>query len=322
MRADEFIARRQTEWAHLEQLLHLAGSGRLSPLRPAEVLTLAALYRRATADLALAQRDWPGQPVQRYLNGLVARGHGTLYRGGGNVLSRLATFYGQTLPRTYRRSWPFLTASAALLFLPAIIFFFAVVAQPSLAYGLVPLDLIRSVHQHKLWTDIPPDTRGLAAGAIMTNNILVAVLAFAGGIGFTLPTVFVLINNGISIGAVLGVTQDYGLSGGLLQFMVGHGVLELSIIVAAGAAGLKIGWALIAPGRYKRTDALSQAMRDSITLIVGLAPVLVVAGIIEGNISPSDIAWPFHVAVGVGTGTLFYWYLLFAGRQERREVPR
>src|SRR5882762_10770300 len=111
VRQEEFVALRRDDWNRLEDLLARAGGGSLNSLAPAQVLTLASLYRRATADLARAQRDWPGEPVHRYLNGLVARGHGIVYRRGGEIWKRIRRFYVETLPRTYRASWPFLLAS-------------------------------------------------------------------------------------------------------------------------------------------------------------------------------------------------------------------
>ncbi|TMC66040.1 MAG: stage II sporulation protein M, partial [Chloroflexota bacterium] len=104
MRADEFVSRRRPEWDRLEKLLTRAGTSRVGGLRATEVLSLAALYRRATADFARAQRDWPTEPVAGYLNGLVARGHAAVYRQGGNLGGRIAIFYKRTLPQTYREA--------------------------------------------------------------------------------------------------------------------------------------------------------------------------------------------------------------------------
>ena len=315
VRAEEFVARRRDDWNRLEDLIARAGAGKLNSLAPGQVLTMTALYRRAAADLARAQRDWPGEPVHRYLNGLVARGHGVVYRRGGQVWKRIRTFYAETLPSTYRQSWPFVVASAALLFVPAIVSFFVVLAYPDAAYGIAPASIIDQVHHHQLWTDIPPDVRVAAAGLIMVNNIYVSMLAFAFGVVFGLPVIYVLVNNGISLGGLFGLTQAYGVSGGLFDFVIGHGVLELSIVIAQGAGGLMMGWALISPGNRKRSDALVIATRRAFTLLLGLAPLLVVAGTIEGNISPSAAPFAVKLTIGLTTGVLLYTYLLTTGRQ-------
>src|SRR5437762_11402035 len=178
MRADEFVASRREDWNNLENLIARGSSGRLNPLRPGEVLALAALYRRATADLARAQRDWPEEPVHRYLNGLVARGHGIVYRRGGEVWRRVRRFYMETLPQTYRQAWPYLLAAGGLMFVPAFVSFFVVLANPDAAYAIADPRLIDQVHRHELWTNIPPELRVQAAGLIMVNNIYVSMLAF------------------------------------------------------------------------------------------------------------------------------------------------
>jgi len=322
VRSDEFVALRREDWNRLEDLLARAGTSHLNSLAPAQVLTMTALYRRATADLARAQRDWPDEPVHSYLNGLVGRGHGIVYRRGGRVWRRIRDFYAEVLPRTYREAWPYLLASAALLFVPAIVSFFVVLANPDSAAGIASPEIIDRVRHHQLWTEIEPALRAVTGGVIMANNIWVVMLTFGFGVVFGLPVIYVLITNGISLGGLFGLTGAYGLAGGLFDFVIAHGVLELSIIVAEGAAGLMMGWALVSPGNRKRVDALVDATRRAFILLIGLAPLLVVAGTIEGNISPSDAPFAVKLTIGLTTGLLFYSYLILVGRGLKvREAP-
>jgi len=133
-----------------------------------------------------------------------------------------------------------------------------------------------------------------------------------------LLTLLVLATNGLIMGGLLGLTAHYGVGFSLATFMVGHGVIELSVIFIAGGSGLMLGWALLRPGLLRRRDALAVASQDAVRLLLGAAPLLIIAGLIEGFVSPAEnIAWQVKWGIGIATGVLLYAYLLLAGREKR-----
>lgn len=325
MNADQFYQSRQADWARFSTLLDRTQQG-LARLTPAEVRALGQLYRAATSDLALAQRDFPNHRVTIYLNQLVARGHAVMYQGEPLALNRLVRFARAGFPQAFRRMLPFWGAAVLLFVLPALAAGLVTYMQPAAARAALPPEmqqLIPMIEDQELWTKIPAGERPFTSSFIMTNNIRVAFLAFAGGVTAGLLTLYILIYNGLMLGGITGLTAHYGVGFELWTFVIGHGVIELSVICMAGASGLMMGWAMIHPGLRRRWDALALAARRAVRVLIGCVPLLVIAGLIEGFVSPNEqIPWPVKWGVGLLSGILLYGYLMLAGRKRPLAVGR
>jgi len=318
MRVDKFYESRQGDWKALSTLLDRSQNG-VQRLTPEELDSLGRLYRAATSDLALAQRDFPQHQVTRYLNQLVARAHALVYRGEPVAYNRLLRFATTGFPRAFREALPFIIVAALLFFVPALASAVSTAIHPPSARWLLPAEthhLIPMIERQELWTDIPVAQRPYASSFIMQNNIRVTFLAFGGGILFGTLTLWAMAYNGLLLGGITGLTIHHNVGFELWTFIIGHGVVELSVIVIAGGAGLMLGWALIHPGMIRRRDALTIAARKAIRLLIGCVPLLMIAGSIEGFISPNEnIPWPVKWGIGVGSGVLLYSYLLLSGRE-------
>ena len=310
---EAFVARRRARWERLSALLDRAASPRRS-LTVDELDELARLYRQATGDLAIARRDFPEDRSTYFVNQLVTRAHGVLYREAPAPLSQLTRFFAQDLPREYRASWQYLVLAALLLFAPWFALSTAIIVRPEVAALVLPPSLLADIKAGETWFDIDPVKRSQVSALIMTNNIQVSLLVLAGGIAGGLGTVYFLITNGLHLGAVMGALMAYNLGDRLVGFVAAHGFLELSEIVIAGACGLMIGRAIVWAGLEPRRQALIAASARSVRLLVGTLPFMVVAGILEGFVSPMGFAWPFKVAIGLTTAVVFYGYLTLTGR--------
>lgn len=316
MNLDVFLAQRRPAWQRLETLLERAQRD-LRRLSPGELDDLGRLYRLTAADLALAQRDYPNQAVAAYLNQLVGRAHALIYRSGPLRRRGLVDFYLTGFPQLYRALLPYTTAAFVLFMAAALAAFAAVLAWPS---ALVVLEgpgmerLVDEVRESRTWAEIVPALRSAASAFILTNNIQVTFLTFAGGVTGGLFTVYIMLLNGLHLGAVFGLMQAHGLVHYLAEFVAAHGFIELSVIFLGGGCGLYMGDALLRPGLRRRLSLLAERAATGVLCILACAPLLVLAGLIEGFISPSGLPWWVKLAVGAATGIALHVYWLRAGR--------
>lgn len=321
MYPDEFYKSRKTDWENLAKLVEQSKSG-LTRFSPDEIHQLGQLYRSATSDLALAQRDFPRHRVTQYLNNLVARAHAVVYRSEPLAFQRLKRFAMVGYPRLFRQAWPYMSTSFLVFIIPALVAGLIIRFQPDAARWLLPeqvQQLTSIIEEQELWTDIPVQLRPFASSFIMQNNIQVAILAFSVGILGGIFTIWVLLFNGLVLGGITGLTAIHGVGFELWTFVIGHGVVELSVIIIAGGTGLMLGWSVLHPGLLRRWDALTQGAQKAIRLLAGCIPLLAIAALIEGFLSPAEnIPWYVKWAVGLGSGILLHGYLLLSGRGEDR----
>lgn len=320
------MVERQGDWTRLEELLSRASNGHLRALSADDLEEMTRLYRLAASDLARARRDFSGDRVVSYLNRLVSSAYSAVYSGGGFSWKAVAHWYMGGFPRLFRSTAGYYLLSALLFFGTGILSFVAVMSYYPAAQTLLPSNLYQSVSSYaergELWTEIPGQERSTAAATIMTNNIQVAVIAFAGGMTLGLLTAWVLVTNGVQLGAVFGIVTHYGIGFRLLTFVTGHGVIELSVICLAGGAGLMLADSILRPGMLTRGEALRLAAQRALQLLLGGASLLIIAGTIEGFISPSSLPAWVKFTVGITTGVLLYSYWLFVGRASRKKAAR
>ncbi|MBU6455611.1 MAG: stage II sporulation protein M [Cyanobacteria bacterium REEB67] len=323
MNVERWLRTRRLSWQKLEDLLKIVDGRGLKGLERDELQELGRLYRSTSADLSRARAMKLSSEVQVYLNNLVVRAHNQVYQNQRNRLSDLWRFFAHGFPELVQQNIIYVVVAFLLFIIPAAgcwrealldVHF----GQMEVAAGhpLVSDDMWHLIEKKKMWTDSAQDYSPAVASLIATNNIKVAVMAFVFGITFGVGTVFVLIFNGVSIGTVFGVCQSYGMADKLATFVAGHGVIELTAIFISGGAGLLVGKALLFPGQHKRIDALKMAVRPACGMFIGCVWLLLIAGSIEGFISPrTDIAPEVKYAVSLATAVTLLLYL-FAPRQK------
>lgn len=326
MKERQYVARRQAEWHAWDRWLT---PGKKSPAGEATADSITAddlphRFRQLCHDLALVRDRQYSTALAEDLHRRVLAVHQRIYgaaRPEGNALRR---FFGGDLPALVRREWRLVVASAVLLFLPLLSMLLSTQIWPDAVFLLLSPETIGEIEAMYSPTaaHIGRERTATSEWAMwafyIANNVRIDFQTFSGGIAFGLGTVFYLLYNGLYIGAVAGHLTQIGFTDTFWGFVVGHSAFELTGAVLSGAAGMKIGQAMLAPGRRTRLAALKENSRVAVKLLYGAATLTFLAAFIEAFWSPTrEVSLMIKGMVGGIFWLLTVLYLVFAGRPTR-----
>jgi uncharacterized membrane protein SpoIIM required for sporulation len=313
MRLDRFIAARSPDWHELELLLR-EGGRRPERLGPERLLRLGALYRASAADLARLRRHAPRAAETVRLEALVRQGRQAVYDARTRRRSVIRFFVTDYWRLVAERRKALLVAFV-LLFGSAALAALWGVHDPAAATGVVPPAFRPALQPGHPWHDMSAAQQTAFTSEVFTNNIQVTLVAFAGGMTGGIATALALLYNGLLLGVIGGLMGQAGNGVGFVDLVTAHGVLELSCILVGGAAGLSLGWSIISPGLRTRRVSLQREAVECLLLVVGTAPWLIVAGIVEGNrANLAESGLGAVIGTGVGLGLVFWGLVLWRGR--------
>jgi uncharacterized membrane protein SpoIIM required for sporulation len=304
----DFLGSRLAKWKRLEEQTARVSKVRLKDLSGEEVREFGRLYRRTAADLAIAREEVRDQRLVNYLNHLVARAHGAIYRSESSGFGVFISFLRYEFPSVFRKTFRY-TLSAFAVFVLSAIFAYAVCFFDEGFADRVDPGLREAIASHTNWTEAVNRANPLASTSIQANNITVTFVTFAGGLLGGLGTLFALFKNGLLLGTVFELCIRYRFWE-IPIFIAAHGVIELTAIFIAGGAGLLVGKALLIPGDMRRIDALVTNGGLAIKLILGCIPMLVIAGLIEGFISPAHILPAYKFSISALSALVMAMYFL------------
>jgi uncharacterized membrane protein SpoIIM required for sporulation len=315
---NRFIDDRKDNWKRLEDLLGLLQGTSLRGLSKIEVREFGELYRRAASDLAIARAETRDPKLINYLNSLVIRAHGKIYRAEGEGASIIGNFFLRDFPRTFRANWKYMAIAGGTFVLFAMLGFIATWMDTDFTNFVGLSGVVDNIQSNDRWWLSLNESNQVGASVIMSNNIIVSIRAFAMGALFGVGAFYDIAFFGAHVGSVFGacykLNPPFGFD--LATFVIGHGVIELSVVCFCGGAGMMIGYAIINPGDLTRAQALKKKGMEAAKIVVGCACLLVVAGLIEGFLSPAELPAAAKFGTGILTGIVMYPYLLLAGRTE------
>lgn len=325
MNVERWIRSRKTSWDQLEEILYRIEKQGIRGLDSQQLKGLGRLYRAASADLSRARALKMGGDVPVYLNNLVVKAHNQVYQRRVNRWLDFWNFLWITFPSLVQENILYIGLAFSIFAIPMVGSYLMVLHDLNFAHlelskgeALVPEPMWHLIEQQHMWTDSVQDLSPGMSSLIATNNIRVAIMAFVLGITCGVGTTFVLFTNGLMTGTIFGVCRMYHMDNQLLAFVASHGVIELLSIFISGGAGLILAKALVFPGQWKRRDALRLESKRALALFGGCIPLLLIAGSIEGFISPrTDVSAETKYMVSIATMVCLIFYL-FIPRSKRK----
>ena len=317
MISTRWLEKRKPNWSRLEELLARTKGRGVSALDHKDLQELGLLYRQTASDLAIAREDITSSQLSAYLNSLLGRAHNLIYMGNKPKVAGIVRFYSETYPRIFRELWPQTLLAFSIFAVTGVAAFILTMRDPTFAHRLLGTHMMETIEKREMWTHSIVTIKPLAASSIMTNNLSVAFATFAFGITAGIGTVWMMVLNGLLIGVIGAATWQAGMAGQLWTFVVPHGVLELPAIFIAGGAGFEIARGMLFPGLLPRRESLARAGGRAAQLLLGTIPMLIVAGVIEGFLSPSETAAPLKFLFGAVMFAALVTYLMRA-RQIRK----
>lgn len=315
-----FVALRRAAWDELEARLE-AARRRPKELGHADLEGLAIQYRRLLHDHATCSERFPGTGAARRLRLLALAGTRLLHRDREASGWSLRDLYLRRFPIAFRRQLAETGLAAALFSSLAIFGLLAAIMLPHLGTSLLGPERVADLARGHLWTESLTTTipASVSSSMIATNNISVALLAWVGGALGGLGSLWICALNGFHLGSIFGVTVHYGMGGALLEFIAAHGPLELTLIMVAGGAGLAMARSMIVADDRPRREAVQEAARQAMTVVLGCLPWFVVLGLTEALVSPSpDLSPMLKLTVGI---VLELAFLAIALNPSRLELP-
>lgn len=324
-----FAFRREREegWQQFETLIDKARRNGMGALSTEELMRLPTLYRATLSSLSVARSISLDRNLLRYLEGLSSRGYFLIYGGRTKFFAAIGRFYARQLPRAVRDAWLYVALAALFMALGGLIGFTLVSNNSDWYYTFVPDGLAGgrdpTASTEALRRPLFNDGRDAAArltdfaAKLFTHNSRVGITAFALGFIAGVPTVLLMIYNGLILGAFAGLYASRGLSVELWGWLMIHGGTELLAIILCGAAGFMLGAAILFPGEQGRLANLGAKGRQAAVIVIGAVTMLLIAGLLEGYGRQLIIDTGTRYLVAATMLVFWGWYFIMVGRRRR-----